>query len=104
MIYTSLAISSPMIAINQSVRQQRRHSRRFVLTKVGECLYRSDAGSYFAVIKSAPEKLSPRHSPDRAFMPIFGECLDYGMGQKLGRNERAQAANYRPLMFRRNWR
>ena len=26
-------------------------SRRFILTKVGECLYRSDAGSYFAVVK-----------------------------------------------------
>lgn len=36
-----------MIAINQS----RRKPRRFILSKVGECLYRSEAGSYFAVIK-----------------------------------------------------
>jgi hypothetical protein len=41
-----------MIAINQSLREQRRPSRRFVLTKVGECLYRSECGSYFAVVKN----------------------------------------------------
>src|ERR1039458_5479731 len=40
-----------MIAVNQSLRQQRRPSRRFVLAKVGECLYRSEAGTYFAVVK-----------------------------------------------------
>jgi integrase len=41
-----------MIAINQSLREQRRPSRRFVLSKVGECLYRSECGSYFAVVKN----------------------------------------------------
>jgi hypothetical protein len=40
-----------MIAVNQSLRTNRRPSRRFVLTKVGECLYRSQAGTYFAVVK-----------------------------------------------------
>jgi integrase len=35
-----------MIAVSQC-----RHSRHFVLTKVGECLYRSECGSYFAVVK-----------------------------------------------------
>src|ERR1017187_10253183 len=35
-----------MIAVSQC-----RHSRHFVLTKVGECLYRSQCGSYFAVVK-----------------------------------------------------
>jgi integrase len=40
-----------MIAINQRIREQRRLSRRFVLSKVGECLYRSECGSYFAVVK-----------------------------------------------------
>src|SRR5437870_10787236 len=40
-----------MIAVNKSLRMRRRPSRRFVLSKVGECLYRSDCGSYFAVIK-----------------------------------------------------
>jgi len=40
-----------MIAINQRLREQRRSSRRFILSKVGECLYRSEAGSYFGVIK-----------------------------------------------------
>jgi integrase len=40
-----------MIAINQRIREQRRPSRRFVLAKVGECLYRSECGSYFAVVK-----------------------------------------------------
>jgi hypothetical protein len=47
MICTSLAISCPMIAVNRN-RPQTRH---FVLTKVGECLYRSECGSYFAVVK-----------------------------------------------------
>src|SRR5580700_9074126 len=36
-----------MVAVNR-IRPQ---SRRFILTKVGECLYRSEAGSYFAVVK-----------------------------------------------------
>ena len=36
-----------MIAVNRN-RPQTRH---FVLTKVGECLYRSECGSYFAVVK-----------------------------------------------------
>jgi integrase len=40
-----------MIAINQRLQIQRCPSRRFVLTKVGECLYRSECGSYFAVVK-----------------------------------------------------
>ncbi len=31
--------------------QQTRQNRRFVLVRVGECLYRSDCGSYFAVVK-----------------------------------------------------
>src|SRR5271169_5618083 len=31
--------------------RQIRHSRRFPLSKVGECLYRSECGSYFAVVK-----------------------------------------------------
>lgn len=40
-----------MIAINRSLRHQRRQTRRFILTKVGECLYRSECGTYFGVIK-----------------------------------------------------
>ena len=39
-----------MIAVNR-VRPFTQQSRRFVLSKVGECLYRSDVGSYFAIIK-----------------------------------------------------
>jgi integrase len=39
-----------MIAVNRA-RVFSRQSRRFILTKVGECLYRSDCGSYFAVVK-----------------------------------------------------
>jgi integrase len=35
-----------MIALRQN-----RPSRRFILTKVAECLYRSEAGSYFGVVK-----------------------------------------------------
>jgi hypothetical protein len=38
-----------MIAVNRA-RVFSRQSRRFVLTKVGECLYRSDCGSYFGVV------------------------------------------------------
>src|ERR1017187_8755350 len=34
------------------LRRQFRQARRFVLTKVGECLYRSKAGSYFGVVKN----------------------------------------------------
>src|ERR1039457_7260962 len=40
-----------MITVNQSLRQQRPQSRHFILTKVGECLYRSECGTYFAVVK-----------------------------------------------------
>src|SRR5437016_6570393 len=40
-----------MIAINKCLRMKRRQSRHFLLSKVGECLYRSDCGSYFAVVK-----------------------------------------------------
>ena len=39
-----------MIAVNRS-RLLNRPYRRFVLVKVGECLYRSEAGSYFGVVK-----------------------------------------------------
>lgn len=39
-----------MIAVNRA-RPLCRQSRRFILSKVGECLYRSECGSYFAVIK-----------------------------------------------------
>jgi integrase len=35
-----------MIAVNQN-----RRSRHFILAKVAECLYRSECGSYFAVVK-----------------------------------------------------
>jgi hypothetical protein len=39
-----------MIAVS-TARPLRRQYRRFVLRYVGECLYRSDYGSYFAVVK-----------------------------------------------------
>ena len=39
-----------MIAVNRS-RLQLRQPRRFILTRVGETSYRSEAGSYFAVVK-----------------------------------------------------
>jgi integrase len=40
-----------MIAVNRA-RPLSRQTRRFILTEVGECLYRSEAGSYFAVVKN----------------------------------------------------
>jgi hypothetical protein len=80
-----------MIAINQRIREQRRQSRRFVLSKVGECLYRSECGSYFAVVKHTGRQ--HRRSLQTKDRGIAAKKL-VEFRQKL--NGLAPAANYQP--------
>ena len=83
-----------MIAVNQRLREQRRQSRRFILAKVGECLYRSECGSYFAVVKHLGRQ--HRRSLQTKDRGIAGKKLGE-FRQKL--NGLAPAADHAALTF-----